>query len=83
MKNVLKTKTYSYLTYDSSEDKNFFDKKKPKFKDYKNCLEAAQREKQISHLGKTKTDGESLKEGHKEFIKSYKLILKAQQNFRS
>ena len=50
-------------------------KRKLKFQDYKNCLEAAQVENKINHLEKNKTDVYSLK----EFIKNNKLILKTQQ----
>ena len=45
-------------------------KKKLKFQDYKNCLEAAQIENKISHLEKNKIDVNSLK----EFIEKVKLI---------
>ena len=36
----------------------------------------------INHLEKNKTDVNSLKEDHKEFIESNKLILKSQQRLR-
>ena len=49
-------------------------KKKLKFQDYKNCLEAAQIENKISHLEKNKIDVNSLK----EFIEKVKLISKKQ-----
>ena len=58
-------------------------KRKLKFEDYENCLEAAQIGNKINHLENNKTDVDSLKEDHKEFIKSNKLILKTQQRFRS
>ena len=57
-------------------------KRKLKFKDYKNCLEATQLENNINHLEKNKVDVESLK-NHKEFMKSNELILKKQKGFRS
>ena len=47
-------------------------KRKLKFEDYKNCLEATQLENKINQL-----------ENHKEFIKNSKLRLKSQQRFRS
>ena len=43
--------------------------KKPKFKDSEKCLAAAQIENKINHLKNNKTDVDSLKEYHKEFIK--------------
>ena len=54
-------------------------KRKLKFQDYKNCLEAAQIENKINHLEKNKIDVDSFK----EFLKSNKLILKTQQRFKS
>ena len=41
-----------------------------KFEDYKNCLEATQIENKINHLEENKIDEDSLKEDHKEFIKT-------------
>ena len=58
-------------------------KRKVKFKDYKNCLEAAQTENKINHLEKHKIDVDSLKEGQKEFIKNKKLTLKTQPIFKN
>ena len=81
----LRAKTYNYLKDNNDEDKKAKDtkkcviKRKLKFQDYKNCLEAAQIENKIKHLEKNKTDVESLK----EFIKNNKLILKTQQRFKS
>ena len=46
-------------------------KRKLKFQDYKNCLEASQMENKISHLEHIKIDVKSLK----KFIKHKKLIL--------
>ena len=58
-------------------------KRKLKFGDYKNCLEAVQIENKINHLEKNKNDVDSFNEDHKEYIKNNKLILKTQQRFRS
>ena len=63
--------------------KKYVIKRKLKFQDYKNCLEAAQIENKINHLEKNKIDVDCLKEDQKEFIKNSKLILKAQQRLRS
>ena len=54
-------------------------KRKLKFGDYKNCLEAPQIENKINHLEKNKIDIDS----PKEFIKNKRLILKRQQIFKS
>ena len=81
----LRAKTYSYLIDDNSEDKKTKDakkcviKRKLKFEDYKNCLEAAQIENKINHLEKNKMDVDSLK----EFIKNNNLMLETQQRFKS
>ena len=53
----LRTKTYSYITDDGSEDRKAkgiksCHKKKKKIKDYKNCLEIIQLENIIIHLEK-------------------------------
>ena len=40
-------------------------KRRVKFEDYKNCLEAAQTEDKINHSEKNKIDVYSLKEDHK------------------
>ena len=85
----LRAKTYSYLKDNDNEDKKAEGtekcviKGKPKFKDYKNCLEAAQIENEISHLDKNKIDIDSLTEDQKGFIKNNKLILRTQQRFKS
>ena len=50
--------------------KKFVIKRKLKFEDYKNCLEATQIENKINHLEENKIDEDSLKEDHKEFIKT-------------
>ena len=57
----LKAKTYSYLMDDGGEDKKSQGtkkcviKRKLKFKDRKNCLEATQLENKIIHLEKNKS----------------------------
>ena len=54
----LRAKTYSYLKDNNDEDKKAKGtkkcviKRKLKFQDYKNCLEAAQIENKINHLQK-------------------------------
>ena len=67
----------------SKRHKNVCRKKKTKFEDYRNCLEAAQVVNEIHHLEKSKVDVDSFKKDQKEFIKNNKLILIAQQRFRS
>ena len=81
----VRAKTYSYLIDDSSKVKKAKGlkkcviKRKLKFQDYENCLEAAQIENKINHLVKNKIRADSLK----EFVKNNKLILKTQQRFKS
>ena len=58
-------------------------KKNLKLENYKNCLEAAQLENKISYIEKNKTNIDSIKENHKEFIKNNISILKTQQRFKS
>ena len=48
-------------------------KRKLKFGDHKNCLEATQLEDKINQLDKNKINIESLKENHKKFIKNNKI----------
>ena len=54
----LRAKTYSYLIDDGSEDKKAKStkrciiKRKPKFDNYRNCLEATQIENKVSYLEK-------------------------------
>ena len=85
----LRAKTYSCLMDDGTEDKKAkgtkkcVTKRKLKFENYKNCLEATQLENKINYLEKNKIDKESIKENHKEFIKNNKSILKIQQRFKS
>ena len=85
----LRTKTYSYLMDDGSEDKKAKGTKKRvikrKLENYENCLEATQLETTIHHLEKSKVDIDSFfcyKRKNKEFIRNYKLISKAQQRFK-
>ena len=67
----LRAKIYSYLKDSNDNDKKakgtkeYFIKRKLKFQDYKNCLEAAQVENKINHLEKNKINLDS----PKEFIK--------------
>ena len=69
-------KTHSYLIDDGSEDKKGKDtkrcvmKRKLKFENYKNCLEATQIQNNINYLEENKTDIDRIKEDHKEFIKT-------------
>ena len=71
----LRAKTYSCLTDDGNEENKPKDKKcaikrKFKFEKYKNYLEATQLGNKINYLEKSKIDIDSLKSGHKEFIKT-------------
>ena len=72
----LRAKTHSYLIDDGSEDKKAKDtkkcvmKRKLKFDNYKNCLEATQIQNNINYLEENKTDIDRIKEDHKEFIKT-------------
>ena len=87
----LRAKTFSYLIDDGSEDnkakrrKMCVTKRKLKFENYKNCLEAAQLEKIIknNYLANNEIDMNSIKKNHKEFIRNNKSILKIQQRFKS
>ena len=62
----LRVKTYSYLIDDGREDKKAKGtkkcviKKKLKFENYKNCLEATQLQNKINHLEKYKINVKSL-----------------------
>ena len=64
----LRAKTYSYLIDKGSGDKKAKGtkkcviKRKLKFENYKNCLEANQLENKINYLEKNKTDIDSIKE---------------------
>ena len=85
----LRAKTFGYSIYDGSEDKKakgtkkHVIKRKLKFKNYTNCLEATQLQNKLDYLEKDKIYIDSIKKNQKEFIKNNKLILKAQQRFRS
>ena len=57
-------------------------KRKLKFENYKNCLEATQLGNKINHLERNKIDRDSLKKDHKELIKNNKLMLNRQQKFK-
>ena len=85
----LRARLYSYLRDNNHEDKKAIGtkkcviKRKLKFQDYKNSLEATQIERRINYLRKNKIDVESLIEDQKGFIKNNKIILKTQQRFKS
>ena len=84
----LRAKTYRYLIDDCSKakgTKKWVIKGKLKLEDYKNSLQATQLENKINtkNQEKNKIGVDSLKEDHKEFIKHYEVIVKAQQRFRS
>ena len=88
----LRSKTCSYLIDDGSKDKKSKNHKKLchkkntqilKLENYKSYLEATQLENKINHIEKDKTDTDTIKENHKEFIKSNKSIIKLQQRFKS
>ena len=86
---ALRAETCNYLTNNSDQDKKAKGtkkcviKRKLRFEDYKNCLEATQLENKINQLEKNKIHVDSLGANHKEFIKINTLILKSQQGFRS
>ena len=88
----LRAKSYSYLIDGNSEDKKAkgrkkcVTKRKLKFQNYKNCLEATQLENKINYPEKNKTEIDNFfryKRKQKEFMRNNKLILKAQQRFKS
>ena len=85
----LRAKTHSYWIDDSSEDKNVkgtkkcVRKRKLKFENYKDCLEATQLENKISFLEKNEINIESVKKNKKQFIRNNKSVLKTQQRFNS
>ena len=78
----LRSKAYSYLKDNNDEDKKANSakkcviKRKTKFQDYKNCLEAAQIKNKMNHLEQKQNWCNSLKEYQKEFIKNDKPTLK-------
>ena len=86
----LRVKTYSDLKDNKDEDKKAkgtkkcFIKRKLKFQDYKNCLEAAHIVDKINHLEKNNIDLDSPKKLIKNNILLKKnAILKTQQRFKS
>ena len=85
----LRAKTYSYLINDGSEDKKakgtnkYAIKRKLKFENYKNCLEATKLDDKIKYLEKDKINIDSLKKIIKKIIRNNKSILKTQQRFKS
>ena len=81
----LRPKTYSYLIDDDSEDKKAKGtkkcviKRKLKFENYKNCLEATQLDNNVNCLEKNEINIDSsfcCKRKHEEFIRNNKLIRK-------
>ena len=85
----LRTKTYSSLIDDSSEDKKSNStkrsviKRKLKFQNYKNFLEGTHLDTEIKHLQKKKKiDIDGLKKDHKKFTKRNKLILKQSKDLK-
>ena len=83
-------KTYSYLVDDGSEDKKAKGtkkkcviKRKLKFENYKNCLEATQLDNKIKYLEKNKINTDNLKKDHKKIIRNNKSTLKTPQRFKS
>ena len=77
---MLRRKTNSYLTDDSSEDKKTKVTKKcvinrkPEFEDCKNCFEATQLESKMKYLDKNKIDGESLSHNVLQLQKAIALV---------
>ena len=85
----LRAEICSYLIDDDSQDKEAKGtkkcaiKRKLKFENCKNCLEATQLDNKMNYLEKNEVTIYSLKKDHKEFIKNNRLILKRQQRFKS
>ena len=85
----LRAKTYSYLIDDGSKDKEGKGakkctmKKKLKFENYLNCLEATQLQNKINQLENSKIRKDSSKKDNKEFIRNNTLMLKTRQRFKS
>ena len=85
----LKAKTYSYLIDGGSKDEKEKDtkkcviKRKHKFENYKNSLDAIQLENKINYLEKIKLTQINHKKNHNQFKRSNKSILKTQQRFKS
>ena len=73
---VLRANTYSYRIDDGSEyekakgAENFVIKRKFKFENYKNFLEATQVENTMNYFGKNEINLESLKKDHKQCIRN-------------
>ena len=80
----VRAKTYSYLIDDGSEDKKangttkFVIKRKLKFENYKNCVEATQLENKINYLEKNKIYMDSVK----EFIKTINQYKKCSKDLK-
>ena len=88
----LRAKSWSYLIHGDSEEKKAkgikkcVKKRKIKFQNYKNCLEATQLENKINYPEKNKIEIDSFfryKRKQKKFIRKNKLVLKTQQRFKS
>ena len=86
----LRAKAYSCLIDDDSEDnkgkgtKKCVIKRKIKFGNYKNCLEATEIENKVNYLEKNKIDIDNLlTKDHEQFIRNNKSILKTQESFKS
>ena len=85
----LTVKTYSYWKDDDSEDKKSNNKKKVCHKTKNSKIikiiktVTTQLENNISYLGKSKINIDSLKGNHKPSIKNNKSISKIQQSFKS
>ena len=58
-------------------------KRKFKFKDYKNCLRTTQFQNKINHPEKNKVNTQRLREKYKKFTNNNKLILKTKERFKS
>ena len=58
-------------------------KRKLKFRNYKNYLEAMQLDNKEKYLEKNKIDTDRIKENHKELIRNNQSILKTQQRLKS
>ena len=71
----LRAKTDSQLINDSSEDKKAkvtkkcVMKRKIKFENYQNCLEATKLENKMNYLEKNEINIDSIKKDHEEFTK--------------
>ena len=57
-------------------------KRKLKFENYKNSLEATQLDNKIKYLEKNKININSLKQSHEEFIRTNKSILKISKGLK-